>query len=179
MSRRTLGALVALLMLVGAGWYGVAASAASRDTGPDAGWPQARTTSSLSAVQQRAERGGGGRTLIFVSEEVRAAEIDINEDGFGPGDFFMFEERLFNSRGNKQVGRDSVRCELVIRTFGCYGTMLHRGKGKIEVSGRLFGPRDLRLAVTGGTGDYQDVGGQLDVLDLRGGRSALVFHLTR
>lgn len=182
MPRRVVGAVGAVVMLIGVGWYGVASASGDNDArsrfGSSAGWPAATAAASMAQAEQQAAGQRQGRTLAFVSEAVRGREIDINEDGFDAGDFFVFEERVFDSSGRDRVGRDSVRCELAVRTFGCLGTINIRGKGKIEIAGRLFAPRDNVIPVTGGTGAYEGVGGRLLVFDLRGGRTALVFHLT-
>ncbi len=43
----------------------------------------------------------------------------------------------------------------------------------------MFAERDNAYAVTGGTGAYKGVGGELSVFDLAGGDTLLVFDLVR
>lgn len=136
------------------------------------------------ADQAAAARSGGaaqraGQTLIFVTRQVRAVDVDLPPAGFGPGDFFMFEENVFDRSGRRQVGRDAVTCQVGLRTITCEATFQISGKGKIEVAGAQFSERDNVFPITGGTGAYQGVGGDLSFFGLGGNRAALVLHLVR
>jgi len=120
------------------------------------------------------------QTLILVEAPYsppREAFVDLAPAGDSAGDFFISEARIFDR--SRLVGKDAVRCELGLRTFTCEATLLVNGKGKIRVAGTLFAEQDNVLPVTGGTDAYEGVGGQLTIFNLPGGRTALVFHLTR
>jgi hypothetical protein len=175
---------------------GVGAMTATGDAAPAAlqrlsnGWPERSAASveeaeRLAAADRAAAAGSAetaapaGQTLTLVTREVRGAEIDIPPAGFGPGDFFLFEEDAFDRSGAQRIGRDSGRCELGLRTFTCEATLQVFGKGKIRVASSLFSEGDNVLPVTGGSGAYQGVGGEVSVFDLANGRSVLVFHLVR
>lgn len=185
-------ALVATAASVGAGAMattggGAAPAVQERASHRWAGRPAASVADAerlAAADRAAAARSAGaaqraGQTLIFVTREVRAVEIDLPPAGFGPGDFFMFEDIVFDRSGTRQVGRDSVRCQGGLRTFLCDGTLQVFGRGKIQVSGALFGARDNVIPITGGTGVYEGVGGELTFFDLPGDRSVLVLHLVR
>jgi hypothetical protein len=117
--------------------------------------------------------------LLIRAHQVSETDIDVNGDGFGPGDYFLFEEQLRYQHGPQVIGRDSVRCTVNATSFICDGTMVVFGKGKVAVYGASFAHRATILAVSGGTGIYEGVGGQLKVADERHGNSLLAFELTR
>lgn len=181
--RRAMGlALAGLLAGAAAITAGAATGTAAADTSAQGGWrgvPAESVAAAESMATASSARRPAGQTLLLVTEEVRSAGVDVGRRGESPGDFFMFEERLYDRSGSRVVGRDSVRCEVRIRTFSCEGTILVNGRGKIHVAGALFGPRDNVVPVTGGTGHFSGVGGELSVFDLRGGRTLLAFHLIR
>jgi hypothetical protein len=117
--------------------------------------------------------------LTVVTHPLREAEVNIPPKPFSAGDFFAFEEAVFNSSEQRRIGEDAGRCELGIRTFSCEATILIDGEGKIQIAGSLFGRRDATFPITGGTGRFQTAGGQMTVFDLQGGKTALIFHITR
>lgn len=191
MRKRRTAIVVTATLLGGVVWGGVAMATASgrgaavAQKSVHSAWHGVPATSVADARRRAtaapAARGAvpDGQTLIFVTHPGREVDIDIPPKGFGTGDFFWFEERVFDRTNTRQVGRDAVRCEAAIRTFQCEGTLLIKGKGKILISGVLFSDPDFTFAVVGGTGAYQGVGGELTVFDLAGGNQALVFHLVR
>ncbi len=122
---------------------------------------------------------GDDSTLIVVAEEVRDAFVDVGREGFSPGDFFLFEEKLFDNTRTERIGRDSVRCEAGLRTFTCEATFRINGRGKIRVAGSLFRETDNVVPVTGGTRDFKGVGGSLNVYDLPEGNTVFVFDLVK
>lgn len=190
MRHRTVAVGAAAALAAGSAWLGVGAASATGagSSGDDRwgnGWPTTATAPSVAAARQLAADKVGAAAaarsdvLILRGRTVRDAEVDINNDGFGPGDFFMFEEKLFDQDGTERVGRDSVRCEARIRTFSCEGTLRIAHKGKIMISGALFRENDLTLAVVGGTGAYKSASGQFNVFDLPRGEVLFVIHLLR
>ncbi len=120
-----------------------------------------------------------GQVVVVRAHTLSFAEIDVNQDGFGPGDYFLFREELKAPHSQDVVGRDTVRCMAGFRTFTCDGTIQLFGRGKLTVYGTEFTERDNRLAVTGGTSRFIGVNGQLDVNELPMGGTQLVFTLRR
>ena len=120
-------------------------------------------------------------------QEVAGKQVNVNGPRFGPGDYFLFKERLTNSAGTR-VGTDNIICTVhfpfVQNRFGilCEGTFTFSGRGGIErgtisVEGVLVyraGVHSFALAVTGGTGHYQNVRGEVHV-PAEG--NSLTFHL--
>lgn len=180
--RQAVGAGVVAALTAGTAWFGIDAATAGSEQGVRGsdrlefrGW-QGKPVDSVAQAQRMA---GGGRTLALVAETERARGVDVGAKGESTGDFFIFEETLYNSRQSRVVGEDTIRCELGIRTFTCEGTIKVNKRGKIRVAGALFAPRDLVIPITGGTKDFRGVGGELEVFDLRGGRALLLFDLVR
>ncbi len=164
-------------------WAGLGSADASTTHPSIHGWPaSARSESAATTITStKAAAAAGSQTLLLVAHQVRHANVDINNDGFGPGDFFLFEENLRYANGGTQVvGRDSVRCTAGITTFICDGTILLYGKGKITVYAARFGPHDDDIDITGGTGNFENIGGQLDTGNAAGrGNTLLAFEITR
>jgi hypothetical protein len=190
MARRSAALLGAAVLAAGGVWLGPGGAAAGSAERPAPAattklraWPSAPTVASVAAAESAAAGARAarrpGQTLAVVTREVRSAFVDLPPAGDSAGDFFLVEERVFDRTGTRPIGRDAVRCELGLRTFTCAATIEIDGKGKIRVAGTLFRDGDNVVPVTGGTGAYEGVGGELTVFDLAGGRTALVFHLVR
>lgn len=174
-------------LVAGVGWFGADAASAGRASHPSVvaaamahGLPGRPAASAAAATSLAAGSGGpAGQTLAVVTRQVAGRLIDLGKSGDYAGDFFIAKEKIYDSTGQHLIGVDSVRCELGIGTFTCEATIMIDGKGKIRIAGTLFSHSDNSFPVTGGTGAYQGVGGQLSTFDLRGGATALVFHLVR
>lgn len=137
--------------------------------------PAATTVASVKADAATS----GSQVLLLREHPVREVFVDVTENGFSAGDYFIFESQLRYLQGAEVVGRDSVRCTVGPRTFICDATALLFGKGKVVAYAAIFPHGAVSLAVTGGTGIYKGVGGQLNVADLRHGDSLLAFEITR
>ena len=175
--RRGQKAAVALAVMgaVVGGGLSMAGGATAESGELSAGWPQASASGSSARVSAREH----GADLVLQGKEVRSAEVDLGEAGESTGDFFHFEERYSEPGTRDVVGKGAARCEVGIRTYVCNGTFKVFGKGKIVVDGAFFGPRDDRLAITGGTGDFAGVGGTMRALSNHDGTSRLVFFFAR
>ena len=180
LSRRAGAALgMAGVVTAGAVWLG-AGGASAGSGNQELGWP-GRPVTSMAEVQRMsaAAARGDDSTLIVVTRAVRGAGVDVGAKGESPGDFFVFEEKVFDNTRTEKIGRDAVRCEAGLRTFTCEATIRINGRGKIRVAGTLFRPTDNIVPVTGGTQNFRGVGGSLTVYDLRNGNAALVFDLVK
>lgn len=172
---------VAACLVAGGAWVGLSSATASSTKATDHGWPGAAHASAAESIAsvKAAAAASGSQVLLLRGRQVRETDVDVNGDGFGPGDYFIFEEQLRNLSGAQVIGRDSVRCTVGPTTFICDGTLQLSGKGKITVYSALFSHADSRLAVTGGVGAFEGVGGQLTVSDLRNGDTLLALELKR
>lgn len=121
----------------------------------------------LGAAAMFAGCGGGGSdtTTLHVVEH---ADTDTLQHT-GPasekdsiGDVLGFANPLYDSANSKQVGTDNGMC---IRTapgkaFECVWTASLSG-GQITVEGPFYDTKDSELAITGGTGTYDDAHGSM------------------
>ncbi len=181
--KRTLiaGGCAAVLAIGGGAWVGLGSATATTTKPGIHGWPgsTASTAAATIAGVKADAANAGSQVLLLREHEVRNTFIDVNNDGFGPGDLFMFESQLRYLNGAKVIGQDSGRCTFGPRYAICDATIQLSGSGKIIIYGASFARTDQRYAVTGGTGNYQGVGGQLNVANLRHGDSLLAFEITR
>jgi hypothetical protein len=126
-------------------------------------------------------------TLRLAAEEVASTFLDLGEPDFSQGDEFVFTNDLF--RGGTKVGEDGGSCVVTrltaagAATFNCIGSNYLPG-GQITVQGLVtYGPDEeikeepYFLAITGGTGRYEDAAGQVKVEELGGGELRLTFQI--
>ncbi len=88
----------------------------------------------------------------------------------------MLEEVLRDRDSGQQVGRDAVQCTVSFTVSMCSGTFLLAGKGTLTIAG-VLGRTNASLAVTGGTGHFQNARGQFIVGSGSGANTNLTFHL--
>ena len=178
---------VALLVLLVGG--STLAPASSSDSSPVGAWgrPQGwRLSSQPASLESHVD----GQTIRLVGRLTNLKAVNVDGGGFGPGDYVLFRENL-SSRSGRRVGHDNVRC---MRHFPfttrrqasfCDGTFTFtagrfHGKGQITIAGRItFAPsvNVLTVAVTGGTGHYQNVRGELHIRDAESGANLYTLHL--
>jgi hypothetical protein len=182
-TRKSVAIATAALALVTGAVIAGSESAAPGSTGGTSarahdGWPVSSDLSTSQAVgkARAAAREDGGTFLRFVEVSTRFQFVDVGAPDQSPGDYLLFESGIYTPRGDR-VGRDSVRCVNGIRTFACDGTVQLFGRGKIVVSGAFFGD-DTQIAITGGTREFRNAGGQLFAVDQPDGTTDLVFQLT-
>jgi hypothetical protein len=181
MKRKSIAAGAAAVLVIGGGaWAGLGSATATTAHPSIHGWPTSTASAGTTIASVKADAAGSGSQVLLLHEHgVRAAFIDVGASGQSAGDYFMFESQLMYQGHSQVIGRDSGRCTFGPRTVICDATVQLFGKGKIVVYGAGFGRTDNRYAVTGGTGLYMGVGGQLDVANLRHGDSLLAFEITR
>lgn len=184
MSRKQLLSGAAAFSLAAGGTLAVTVATPAPAAPPSAfsdadGWPAAserKPSTVVKAARERATRHGG-KVLAVVEEITGEAFIDVGEPGDSAGDYFVQEGDLYTRKG-RLVGRDSVKCTFAITTFQCDATAWINGKGKIVVAGAFFGEDVAEpIAITGGTGRFREVAGQLSVIEGADETTVLVFHL--
>jgi hypothetical protein len=111
--------------------------------------------------------GTTARTISFTAKTIQATQIDLPPAGFGQGDEAVFHDELI-SNGNV-IGYDGGSCQATfvpkgqVPQFQCFDTFVLPG-GQITIQG-LFNIANTAsfsgsMAVTGGTGAYQQAQGQ-------------------
>lgn len=121
------------------------------------------------------------RTLRIDTRPIRGTGhlIDVGSKGFGPGDYTVFSERLYDARSGKLVGRDDSTC-LYFTAQGpatCSGTFRIFGRGTIEIQGSVPFRLPFVFSVVGGTGDFQNVRGEAVIPGFSGPVTHFVFRL--
>jgi hypothetical protein len=183
MNRKSIAAGAAVALVIGGGaWVGLGSATATTTKPSVHGWPSSAGAASASktiAALKAAAARDGSQVILLKAHQTAEADIDVNNDGFGPGDYFMFEEKVRYQGSSEIVGKDSVKCTFGVTTFMCDATIDLFGKGKIVIYGATFGRSANLFAVTGGTDHFQGVGGQLQTFNLRHGNELLAFQITR
>ncbi|MFF5500759.1 hypothetical protein ACF1E9_20950 [Streptomyces roseolus] len=123
-----------------------------------------------------------------------AKEVPGDDGGPGSspevGDSFAFADDLSRTKGGEKIGRDGVGCT-VVRTGDpmdvlCVGTFVLNGGPGGQLTGQTLlsvdpsdqAPAAFDIAVTGGTGDFENARGWIRSTP-DGDYSRLEFHLTR
>ena len=106
----------------------------------------------------------GPATIRVTTEELRSARIDVGAAGRSPGDLEIFSLLLHNRRITpRAIGRAELMCTY---TFGpsrmCRATFF-MPRGRLVVAGSLRHRQIYHLAITGGTGLYDNARGTLTV----------------
>ena len=116
-------------------------------------------------------------TLHVVVRSARLHLVDVAGEDLTPGDMLVGHGPMFNRTETQRLGPSSVHCVFVgtNRPAHCTGDFVFSG-GDITVQGVLTQPQFL-WAVTGGTGTYENVRGQMQGNVRSGGGVELDFHL--
>jgi hypothetical protein len=113
----------------------------------------------------RAGGSSGPQTLVFTEVDTGGKFISVTHTQNGaPGDEFIFSAKLINGQ-NMRIGTLDAKCTLALHgRLLCEGTMRFRG-GYVTLSGTLRADEPTgtidRIAVTGGTGRFDQAHGQL------------------
>jgi hypothetical protein len=105
------------------------------------------------------------RVLHLISYQTSLQVIDIGAKGPSPGDQVI--ETTVDFANGKRVDRSVLDCvDITVTRSGfdvlCHGALIFRD-GQVEFQGETNFHTPFTVAVTGGTGAYHNVGGQLTV----------------
>jgi hypothetical protein len=105
------------------------------------------------------------KVLHLISHQVSLQVIDLGEKGDSVGDQVI--ESTVELQHGQRVGRGLLTCVAVTFTSKgpdvlCHGAIVFRD-GQVQFQGETTFRTPFTVAVTGGTGSYQKVGGQLTV----------------
>jgi len=106
------------------------------------------------------------KVLHLISHQTSLQVIDIGTKGPSPGDQII--ETTVDFQNGKRVDRSVLNCvDITVTARGfdvlCHGSLVFRG-GQVEFQGETSFHTPFTVAVTGGSGAYQHVGGQLTVV---------------
>ena len=142
------------------------------------GLPITRSASSDSSTSD-APAISTARTITVISKGGQGSFIDVGQEGFSQGDYVVVHTPLFNRAGDR-IGEFTVR-EDVMKTepnlrLQAFTTARLFGRGKITAQGIDTNARIITLAVTGGTGEFRKVRGEV-VITFRENSVLTVYHL--
>jgi allene oxide cyclase len=128
----------------------------------------------VSAVPTHAE------DLAFVERATTDAVLDIGAGGDSPGDILTFGNDIYDAADKNKVGSDNGWCIRTVagKAWECFWTLFLQD-GQITVAGPFMDGKDSVLAVTGGTGKYQNTRGQMTLhsRDAQGTAYDFKYHL--
>jgi hypothetical protein len=106
------------------------------------------------------------KVLHLISHDTSVKHIDIGKKGLSPGDELI--ETTIDFQHGTRVDRSVVNCVLITiigRAMDvlCHGDLVF-SDGQVQFQGETNFHTPFAIAVTGGTGAYQNVGGQLTLL---------------
>jgi hypothetical protein len=173
--RRSTAVAVAATLIAGFAALGVAAANADGEHGaqPAERTNQLKESMSLTTVDSvgqakhlAAAAGLRGQTITFISHVIpgRDAFVDVPPADFSPGDIFIQEASVFDGSHTRQIGDAILHCELDVTTVTCDHSISLNGRGKLLLRLPVIG--NEMGAITGGTGDFKNVGGQWAQFDL-------------
>jgi hypothetical protein len=127
-----------------------------------AGTTAAMSIASVSAAPKHAV-ADSVKVLHLISYQKSLQVIDIGTKGPSPGDQVI--ETTADFQHGTRVDRSVINCvDITVSKRGfdvlCHGAMIFKN-GQVEFQGETNFHTPFTVAVTGGTGAYQNVGGQL------------------
>ena len=101
-------------------------------------------------------------TLKLVERAATDVVTDIGEEGDTVGDVLTFANEVYDEGNTNKVGTDNGWCirTAVGKAWECFWTLTLSG-GQVTVQGPFQDAGDSMLAVTGGTGEYAGVRGDM------------------
>ena len=129
-----------------------------------AGTSAATSVASASAAPTSAA-SSSVKVLHLISRQISLQVIDLGKKGASPGDQVI--ETTVDFAHGKRVDRSVLNCvDITVTASGfdvlCHGALIFKD-GQVEFQGETNFHTPFTVAVTGGTGAYQNVGGQLTV----------------
>jgi hypothetical protein len=98
---------------------------------------------------------------------LKAKFVDVGKTGLGPGDSFLFVDSLTDPADGSRVGTVRGQCTFMIGNWeSCQVGGFLNDRGEIFVSGvapSTDQPMAIDLAITGGTGEFDNVRGSVHI----------------
>jgi len=119
------------------------------------------------------------QTIRLLEHDTHQGFVDLNHNHRpDTGDQFIFAGVLTNPSTHKQAGSVTGACTV---TFGqnalCQAIGTLNGRGQVTISGISGNAKDFDLAVTGGTGQFQNARGQIHIHQVNDTDSVDTLHL--
>jgi allene oxide cyclase len=143
-----------------------------------------RSRAARHAVQRRGARVGNTSPHALLRSGEHATTdttADTGAKGDSVGDILTFANEVFDGANAKVVGTDNGYCArtAVGKAYECFWTTF-LDKGQITVEGPFYDAGPSTLAITGGTGDYANAHGTMDLKarNPKGTEYDFVFHIS-
>lgn len=125
--------------------------------------------------------GSSSKTIAVIEHATTDTTTDTGAKGDSVGDVLTFANEVFDSANANKVGTDNGDClrTVVGKAYECFWTT-SLAKGQITVEGPFYDAGPSTLAITGGTGDYKDAEGTMDLRarNPKGTEYDFTFHIT-
>jgi len=117
--------------------------------------------------------------LDLVEHASSDAVVDTGESGDSAGDILTFANEIFDAQDANKLGTDSGYCVRIVagKSWECFWTLV-LAEGSVTVHGPFLDAGDSVLAVTGGTGKYAGVTGEMALHARNAEGSAFDFKYT-
>jgi allene oxide cyclase len=120
--------------------------------------------------------------LVVVERAASDTVTDLGAKGDSVGDILTFANEIYDKDNKTLIGHDNGWCVRTVagQAWECFWTLTIE-KGQITVEGPFYDTKDSVLAVTGGTGDYQSVQGDMKLhsRDQKGSEYDFIYTLAR
>ena len=120
-------------------------------------------------------------TITVLGTTTKDRYVDVGKPGFSPGDVLVFVERLNDEADDSVVGKGRIQCTVHVGDWAiCVGTFDFTGRGEIVGEGLVpFGGDEVPfdVPVTGGTGDFTNVRGEVHIEPVSDGVERESFEL--
>ena len=121
------------------------------------------------------------RTIRVIEHATTDAVTETGKKGDSSGDLLTFANQLFDAANAKTVGSDDGWCIRTVagKSWECSWTNTLAG-GQIMVSGPFLDAGPSKLAIVGGTGEYANARGWMDLRarNKKGTEYDFVFHVS-
>lgn len=122
------------------------------------------------------------RTLALVERATTDVVTDTGAEGDSAGDILTFANEMYDQANAKMVGTNNGWCMRTVagKAWECFWT-LTLADGQITVAGPFYDAGDSVLAITGGTGAFAEVKGEmaLHARDAEGSAYDFVYKIKR
>ena len=119
-------------------------------------------------------------TFTVLGTTIKDRFVDVGKKGFGPGDVSVFVDNLTDDSG-ALVGKSRIQCTIHIGPWAiCTGTFNVNGRGEIVGQGLVPFSEDATtfdVPITGGTGEFDNVRGEVHIELVADGQEENTFDL--
>jgi hypothetical protein len=120
-------------------------------------------------------------TITVLGTTTKDRFVDVGKKGFSPGDTLVFVEQLTDESDDSVLGKARIECTVHIGSWAiCTGAFDFTGRGEIVGQGIVpFTEEDapFDVPVTGGTGEFANVRGDVHIEQVSDGVERNTFNL--